>query len=118
MKYLICMGLLLTLLSCQSQHEPQTSKLRQVGGPCEGCEALYDFGENSLLAVDTLPDFGSTEPKLMLTGTVYQADGKTPAESVIIYIYHTNRQGLYPKSGGETDWARRHGYIRGWVRTG
>ena len=70
------------------------------------------------MAVDTLPDFQNQEPKLKIQGTVYQPDGTTPAENVILYIYQTDRQGLYPKKGNEVGWARRHGYIRGWIKTG
>ncbi len=36
---------------------------------------------------------------------------------MIIYIYHTNRKGLYEKKGDEKGWGKRHGYIRGWVKT-
>ena len=88
-----------------------------VGGGCEGCEAIFEFGEKTLTNVDTLPGFDSTEPKLKLTGTVYYRDGKTPAKDVILYVYHTNRTGIYPKKGDETGWARRHGYLRGWIKT-
>ncbi|NNK72114.1 MAG: intradiol ring-cleavage dioxygenase, partial [Flavobacteriaceae bacterium] len=35
-----------------------------------------------------------------------------------LYIYHTNRKGIYETRGDETGWGRRHGYIRGWIKTG
>lgn len=89
-----------------------------VGGPCEGCEAVFEYGNRELSAVDTLPEFGGWQPGLKITGTIYQSDGKTPAEGVILYVYHTNGKGVYPTKGNEKDWARRHGYIRGWVKTG
>ena len=54
---------------------------------------------------------------MIIQGTVYQADGRTPAAGVIIYAYHTNREGIYPTNGDEKGWARRHGYIRGWTKT-
>jgi len=88
-----------------------------VGGGCEGCEAIHEFGEKNLTSTDTLPDFEDSVPQLKLSGTVYHRDGKTPASGVILYIYHTDRTGIYPKKGNETGWARRHGYIRGWVMT-
>lgn len=90
---------------------------KSVGGGCEGCEAIYEFGEKILTNVDTLPGFEHHEPKLKLTGTVFQRDGKTPAKDVILYIYHTDRTGFYPKKGNETGWAKRHGYLRGWIKT-
>ena len=60
-----------------------------------------------------------TEPgeRLVVTGTVYHEDGKTPAEGVLIYVYHTNNMGIYPKRGDESGAGRYHGYIRGWMKT-
>lgn len=89
-----------------------------VGGRCEGCEAVFEFGDRSLTTVDTLPDFNDDGPKIKVTGTIYQSDGTTPAAGVILYIYHTDQNGIYATRGGETGWARRHGYIRGWMKTG
>lgn len=89
-----------------------------VGGPCEGCEAIHEFGKKVLTSVDTLPKFNRTEPKLKISGTVFKKDGRTPASGVVLYVYHTNREGIYETKGDETGWARRHGFIRGWVKTG
>jgi protocatechuate 3,4-dioxygenase beta subunit len=88
-----------------------------LGGPCEGCEALLEYGNRQLSSIDTLPDYSKNEPKMIVTGTVYKPDGKTPANGVIIYAYHTDRSGVYPTKGDEKGWARRHGYIRGWTKT-
>jgi protocatechuate 3,4-dioxygenase beta subunit len=62
-------------------------------------------------------DFSLQGPKLKISGTVYQDDEISPAKDVIIYIYHTNQSGIYPTNGDEKGWARRHGYIRGWMKT-
>lgn len=105
---LFVLTLFLTSLTVQSQ---------TLGGPCEGCEALLEYGDKKLSAIDTLPDFQLNEPKMIIQGTVYQADGRTPATGVIIYAYHTNREGIYPTKGNEKGWARRHGYLRGWTKT-
>jgi len=101
--------------SCKSQTEGHLNKL--IGGGCEGCEAIFEYGNKQILSIDTLPKFKATEPKLKISGIVYQKDGKTPAENVILYIYQTNRNGVYETKGGEKGWARRHGYIRGWIKT-
>lgn len=100
------------LTSCEGQTKKKT------GGPCEGCEAIFEYKNKILTSVDTLPKYRQNEPKLKITGTVFKKDGKTPAENVIIYIYHTNRKGIYETKGNEKGWAKRHGFIRGWVRTG
>ena len=108
--YLIC------VTSCQSQTKVKSSE-RDVGGRCEGCEALYEYGDKVLTSIDTLPYFKENEPKLKLTGRVYKSDGKTPANDVILYVYHTDRDGIYKTTGDETGWAKRHGRIRGWIKT-
>lgn len=90
---------------------------QRVGGSCEGCEAVFEYGSKKLTNIDTLPDFKETGPKLEISGTIYQVDGKTPAKNVILYIYHTDQKGVYPQRGNETGWAKRHGYLRGWIKT-
>ena len=92
---------------------------KRVGGGCEGCEAVFEYGNKKLNAVDTLPDFNEAGPKMEVSGTIFKADGKTPARDVILYIYHTDQQGEYSnKSSNVQGWGRRHGYIRGWIKTG
>ncbi len=109
-QYLIFCSIFLSI-NCSGQSR------KSIGGGCEGCEAIFEFGEKTLAPVDTLPGFEINEPKLKLTGTVFQKDGKTPASDVILYVYHTDRTGIYPKKGTETGWAKRHGYLRGWIKT-
>ncbi len=103
-------------ISCQSQTKNNQSKKR-VGGSCQGCEAIFEYGNKTLNPIDTLPGFKSNQPKLKITGTVFEKDGKTPAKDVILYIYHTNRKGIYETKGDEKNWAKKHGYIRGWIKT-
>lgn len=105
------------LLSCVSSQNHDQNSYQLVGGPCEGCEAIFEYGQRQLTSVDTLPDFHEPGPKLKVTGTIYQRDGKTPASDVILYVYHTDQSGVYAKRGDETGWGSRHGYIRGWVKT-
>ncbi len=115
-KYLILYCSIIAFTTCQSQPSKER-ETKHVGGPCEGCEALYEYGDKVLSPVDTLPDFAAAKSKIKITGTVFQKDGRTPAKDVILYIYQTNSNGIYEKRGGETGWARRHGYFRGWIKT-
>jgi protocatechuate 3,4-dioxygenase beta subunit len=113
-----CILILIILLSvCGFPQNQDEENYNLVGGPCEGCEAIFEYGNRELSPVDTLPDFNDDGPKLKLTGTIFQPDGKTPAENVILYIYHTDQEGIYPTKGNETGWAKRHGYLRGWIKT-
>ncbi len=100
----------LTQVAC-SQNE------KRVDGRCEGCEAVFEYGSKKLSPVDTLPDFSESGPKMEISGTIFKHDGKTPARDVILYIYHTDQKGEYSQRGNEKDWGKRHGYIRGWIKT-
>jgi protocatechuate 3,4-dioxygenase beta subunit len=115
---------LLNLAGCtqnnpkQAANKPGTGDIK-VGGGCEGCEAIYEsyVSFDKLSYIDTLPDFNELGPKIEISGTIFQADGKTPAPGVILYVYHTDQAGIYAKRGNETGWGKRHGYIRGWIKT-
>lgn len=103
----------LVLLFC-SCAESQT---KLIGGPCEGCEAIYEYGTKTLKPIDTIPGFKESSNKIKISGTVYKVDGKTPAKDVILYIYHTNEKGKYPSKADSKGWERRHGYMRTWLKT-
>ncbi len=82
---------------------------------CEGCEAISEQPHENLQPQTTI-EAGEGEG-LFLSGMVYQTDGKTPASDVVVYAYHTDHKGVYPKRGDEQGWASRHGFLRGWVKT-
>ncbi|MCG2617826.1 hypothetical protein LZZ85_26230 [Terrimonas sp. NA20] len=108
--------LLVTLAGCTQQTAPKEQK---VGGPCEGCEAIFESPQpfDSLKEMVWLSDWDQHHPRrLAVNGVVFDAEGK-PAGGVIIYIYHTDTTGSYPKKGNEQGWARRHGHLRGWMKT-
>ena len=47
-----------------------------------------------------------------IRGTVFQQDGKTPSPNILIYLYHTDTEGLYGQEGQP-----HHGRFRGWLLT-
>ena len=106
---------LLLVSSCVKSQNKNTDK--RVGGPCEGCEAIYEYGSKTLNAVDTLPGYLTAKEPLKITGTIFEKDGYTPAKDVILYAYQTNEKGVYPKKDSSQGWEKRHGYIRGWIKT-
>lgn len=119
---LLLLAFTLFISSCdESRINAQSKQVsnEKVGGRCEGCEAIYEspIPFEKLSWIDTLPDFHEKGPKLEISGTIFQSDGKTPAKDVILYIYHTDQAGNYSTKGNETGWGKRHGYIRGWVKT-
>lgn len=83
---------------------------------CEGCEAVAEAPPAGLPAFTRLP--ATSGQPLQLRGQVFLPDGVTPAVGVVLYIHHTNAAGLYADGAPDTAWSRRHGRLRGWVRTG
>jgi protocatechuate 3,4-dioxygenase beta subunit len=59
----------------------------------------------------TLVSKGEPGTPLRVHGTVYRADGTTPAAGVILYVYQTDDTGVYAKKRGDDP------RIRGWMRT-
>jgi len=109
-----------SLSSCSqnnSQKKPAAGSAK-VGGNCEGCEAIYESPVpfEQLGNMCWLPDWDDKGTKLAVNGVLYKTDG-TPAAGVVIYIYHTDQTGVYPTQGDEKGWGRRHGYLRGWMKT-
>jgi len=50
---------------------------------------------------------------MIISGTVFQPDGKRGAPNILIYFYHTDSKGYYGRGNGEV----RHGHFRGWMLT-
>ena len=109
--------ILVTVLLSSCANSQNRDMRRLTGGPCEGCEAIFEYGDELLSPTDMLPDFHKEGVKIKVEGTIYQNDGKTPANNVILYIYHTNQNGMYAPAENAEGWAKIHGYNRGWIRT-
>jgi len=105
-------------LGIQAQSGQLSSTDRNaVGGGCQGCDLMFVEIPSTIKADVTL--VGETEPgeKLEIFGVIYNADGKTPAPNVILYVYQTAKSGLYEPGPNQTGGVRRHGRIRGWVKS-
>ena len=118
--HIIFLLILLSNTSCgQDARTEKEHDAVIVGGPCEGCESIYEstIPLDELTYADTLQGFFEDADKMIISGIVYAKDGITPVPDVIVYVYHTDDKGYYSKKGGETGWGLRHGYLRGWMKT-
>ena len=93
-----------------------TQNSKPVGGPCDGCELIYEGMPDAIGWIDTLPDWHEEGQRMEVNGTVYKADGKTAAANVILYFYHTDSKGYYSAAPSQIH-GRRNGHIRGWIKT-
>lgn len=76
---------------------------------------IYDYSEKQLNNTDTIPDFASKENKLKITGTIYLADGVTPAKDVILYVCQPDENGNYKLK--RDDYRKRYVHHSGWIKT-
>ncbi len=106
---------ILLLNSCKAQPSPPNNS--RVGGNCETCELMFEGMPANIESSDTSAGWYENAQKLMITGTVFQADGKTPASNILIYYWHTDAKGLYSSRSGTNEKATQHGYLRGWVKS-
>lgn len=90
---------------------------KTIGGGCEGCELMYVGMPEKINTEDTSAAWYDGGQKLVVTGQVFQPDGKTPAPDVIIYYWHTDDKGLYTADSQTPAAAKEHGRLRGWVKT-
>jgi protocatechuate 3,4-dioxygenase beta subunit len=70
-------------------------------------DAPANVSSKTILSKDS-----DTGDKMIISGTVFAPDGKTPAPNVLIYLYHTDIYGYYGRNG-----EHRHGRYRGWMLT-
>lgn len=117
----VCMFVL--IFSCRGQanknqftKNSDTSK-SPIGGGCDGCELMYVGMPQDISSKDTSAGWFEKGQKLLIEGRVVKPDGKTGAAGVVLYYWHTNSEGYYAQQEGMDTRARRHGYLRGWVKS-
>lgn len=102
--------------SCRAQTKPLASQAI-VGGGCDGCDIIYAKMPQQMDWQTTIASAAEPGERMEITGIIYRVDGKTPAPGVILYVYHTDARGLYSPAQDEAGPARRHGHLRGWMKT-
>ena len=76
---------------------------------------VYDYSEHQLNNTDTIPDFDIKPNKLMITGTIYQNDGVTPASDVVLFIYQPDDYGNFEMKRDSS--RKRYVHHRAWIKT-
>lgn len=71
----------------------------------------------SLTNVMEIARQNETGERMVIFGTIFKSDGKTPYSNVILYAYQTDQKGYYSKSGNEQGAQKWHGRLHGWCKT-
>lgn len=104
------------LLNCKSNTLAQKSEtdvlsLIRKNAASAGTEGMGAIDAPNAVSWKTVLAKESDEGKpMIISGTVFQTDGKTPAPDVLIYLYHTDAYGIYGRRGEP-----KHGRFRGWM---
>ncbi len=101
----------------QNKQSNLNEKKLLIGGGCDGCELMYNGMPSNIHSIDTSPGWYEKGQKLLITGTIFEIDGRTPAANIIIYYWQTDNNGYYSPIKGMDENTKRHGHIRGWVKS-
>jgi protocatechuate 3,4-dioxygenase, beta subunit len=106
------------LLSCRSQAlagddtASILARLKKNAQP-RGAEAMGAIDVPDSVSWRTaFPLAADDGEPMIIYGTVFKADGRTPAPNTLIYFYHTDKYGIYGREGQP-----KHGRFRGWMLT-
>lgn len=107
------------LVGCQSGTSAQVSESEILKRIRQNTRSLGAEGMGAIefpLNVGTKTVLSAEKEKgepMVISGRVYQKDGKTPAPNTLIYLYHTDFEGYYGRNSSE----HKHGRYRGWMLT-
>jgi|GEM_PF-749137 len=88
--------------------------LSAQSSPGSGSSPSGSSGSNSASASWNVSLVSSTEPgePMIISGTIYAPDGKTPLEGISLFVYQTDATGRYSTTGGDNRNTRLHGVMK------
>lgn len=72
-------------------------------------------GPKNLSWQTVLAPKGEPGEPLVVSGRIFEPDGKTPVEGLTLYVYHTDARGLYSEEDGNG--GEPNPRLKGWMRT-
>src|SRR5256885_7947829 len=92
----------------QVSPDPKYPSTLRGGAPCGSCHEPESVSWKTVIPPPNEPG----EP-LVITGRVFKADGKTPGEGMVLWVYHTDRTGYYNAQDDAS-----HPRLNGWMKIG
>jgi protocatechuate 3,4-dioxygenase beta subunit len=75
-------------------------------------EAPFPTPPRDVSSIATLASEEEPGEPLVITGTIFRSDKKTPYESLVLYFYQTDATGVYNKINGSWKSPRLHGWAK------
>jgi protocatechuate 3,4-dioxygenase beta subunit len=114
-KKILCIFLyasLLTIPAAQTKLYAAGSAFGWIFSPTSSnCEPCSDVSDTS--SIVTLASADEPGQHLIITGTVYKSDGKTPLAGAVMYAYQTDAGGVYSRGTNSS----RNPRLKGWLKT-
>jgi len=107
-KAFLCALMLIVSVGIAGEPEKNYPPTLSGGAPCGSCNA-----PEKLSAKTVVPPGNEPGEPLVISGRILQPDGKTPAEGIVLWVYHTDVTGYY----NEKDDAS-HPRLKGWMKIG
>lgn len=108
-------GTLLAVLFCVILAATAREQEPIIGGPSEDASAVFVGLPEKPAGETRIAPAGEPGEAMRIEGIVRAGAGR-PAPGVIVYAYHTNKGGRYPRDDATRDTpAARHGRLRGWA---
>jgi protocatechuate 3,4-dioxygenase beta subunit len=98
----------LGLKASEPEKKPSYPPTLSGGAPCGSCIAPDKLAWKTVIPPEKEPG----EP-LVISGKIFQPGGTTPAEGMVLFVYHTDVTGYY----NEKDDAS-HPRLKGWMKSG
>ena len=121
---ILIFGLLVLSSSCGQTSSKQDHKQQITQTQIDTCDnpdaninCCFINMSRTLTSTMTITNSKEDGNKLIISGTIFKADGKTPYPDIILYAYHTDSKGYYSKNGNETGVQKWHGRLHGWCKT-
>lgn len=77
----------------------------------------FEYMPENVSAYLKIADDTVSGNRIIIKSRLLKSDGKTPIPNAIIFHYHTDKYGYYPKNGKEKGIHKWTGYLHGWNKT-
>jgi protocatechuate 3,4-dioxygenase beta subunit len=98
----------LGLNAAEPEKKPAYPPTLSGGAPCGSCTAPDKLSWKTVIPPEKEPG-----EALVISGKMFQPDGVTPAEGMVLWVYHTDATGYYNDKDDAS-----HPRLNGWMRIG
>lgn len=116
LKNLFLFVVMASVSACGQNNKKQLTE-EECSGPDSDIECSFINMPKDISHIMSIADESEPGERIIIKGRFLKPDGKTPQPDVLMYAYHTNAGGVYPKKGDEKGIQKWNGYLHGWIKS-